>query len=122
MRGLIFIFFSFVSCELQLFPTLKYEGAKDGIEHPRYREQLSWMFPHLVNETKNDSRQGRIINGELAALGQFPFQVLMYMTSDGNSWYTCGGALVKKNFILTAAHCIEAYNRFDIYVGKLNNK
>jgi secreted trypsin-like serine protease len=116
MIGLIFLIFSVVSCELQPYPIPNYEGARDARENPKYREAFAKRFPHISLEAEIE-RQGRIVGGQPAILGQFPYQVLMYMTADGASWYICGGVLVKRNFILTAAHCIEEYNRIDIYVG-----
>lgn len=103
MRGLIFLFFTVVSCKLQEYPIPTYEGARDAIEHPKYREIFSKLFPHIEDEINID-RQARIVGGLPAILGQIPYQVLMYMTSDGSSWYTCGGAMIRRNFILTAAH------------------
>jgi len=43
----------------------------------------------------------RIINGRPVKAGQLPWQV--FLDVDGDQ---CGGALINKNFILTAAHCV----------------
>lgn len=50
----------------------------------------------------------RIINGKNATVGQFPWQVAIYVTF---SSYTnlCGGAIISEKWILTAAHCASQY-------------
>ncbi|XP_039962462.1 serine protease SP24D-like [Bactrocera tryoni] len=53
----------------------------------------------------------RIVNGQKAAVGQFPYQVSVRI----NDQHICGGALVAQNFVLTAAHCV--YNIDDDVLG-----
>lgn len=49
---------------------------------------------------------GRIVGGGEAARHQFPYQVGLVLHFDtGNGW--CGGSLVSKNYIMSAAHCID---------------
>lgn len=46
----------------------------------------------------------RIIGGNETAPHAYPFQVGLVI--DGTSF--CGGSLISKNFVLTAAHCTSA--------------
>lgn len=100
MRIFVFLIaIKVVYAELYQLPV--YEGARDAIEAPRYQEILKKFLPNGQN--LNSSRNGRIINGNVAELGQFPYQTLQYMTPDGNAWYTCGGSLIKRNWVLTVS-------------------
>lgn len=48
----------------------------------------------------------RIIGGEVARSGQFPFAAAIYTTTvDGT--YFCGGTLLNTQWILTAGQCVD---------------
>jgi len=60
----------------------------------------------------------RIVGGENADRGEFPFQVsLRYFGS-----HLCGGSVLSRNLILTAAHCAEVGNAasFTVVAGDLD--
>ena len=46
----------------------------------------------------------RIVGGKVANIGDYPYMALLKM-ADGK--YACGGSLINKWYVLTAAHCIE---------------
>lgn len=52
--------------------------------------------------------QDRIVNGNDANIADFPWQVMLEMSSDGGFSYSfcCGGVIIDENWALTAAHCI----------------
>lgn len=67
------------------------------------------------------SAQTRIVNGDKATTGQFPWQVAIYYEEPGYiPSRGCGGSIIHENWILSAAHCF--YNLGDIkplvYAGK----
>lgn len=48
---------------------------------------------------------GRIVGGQTAQEGQFPYQVSL--RANGNHF--CGGSIVNEYWIVTAAHCLYGY-------------
>ncbi|TRY75246.1 hypothetical protein TCAL_01672 [Tigriopus californicus] len=52
----------------------------------------------------------RIVNGQEAATNEFPFMVALFMK--GRQF--CGGSLLDRKHILTAAHCIEHFDEMDL--------
>lgn len=57
--------------------------------------------PQLLPRLSRDV--SRIINGEDAAKGEFPWQAVLLQ--DGR--FSCGGAVIARNWIITAAHCTK---------------
>jgi len=59
-------------------------------------------------------RTGRVVGGRRAKLGQFPWMVLIgynppQIVGD-DIFYVCGGTLINKHYVLTAANCINTTN------------
>ncbi|CAG0896881.1 unnamed protein product [Cyprideis torosa] len=65
------------------------------------------LGPVLVeyNQHVDSSNDMRIINGENAYLGQFPHQMSLRYT--WNDEHFCGGSIISKYWVVTAAHCVE---------------
>lgn len=59
------------------------------------------------------SIESRIIGGEDAEEGQFPYQVSLRHSNNGK--ILCGGGIISNRFILTAAHCAEGQSPSTIY-------
>ncbi|XP_055599208.1 collagenase-like [Uranotaenia lowii] len=71
-----------------------------------------------VNISESLEKQTRIVNGNFAVLGQFPYFAQIFLTVDGfNS--LCGGSIISNRWILTAAHCADGVSRFQIFVGSV---
>ena len=44
----------------------------------------------------------RVIGGADATRGSWPWQILMFFNNEAS----CGGSLISKNWVVTAAHCV----------------
>lgn len=53
--------------------------------------------------------ENRIINGQVAALNQFPWHVYIQGRLNNNQQTLCGGALVGPAHVLTAANCVVGF-------------
>ncbi|XP_072925991.1 chymotrypsinogen A-like [Hemitrygon akajei] len=62
------------------------------------------------------SGYARIVNGENAVPGSWPWQVSMQQT---NGFHFCGGSLINENWVVTAAHC-SVSTRHVVVVGEYN--
>ncbi|XP_049772208.1 brachyurin-like [Schistocerca cancellata] len=61
------------------------------------------------------SAEDRIVQGSLAAEGQFPYQAGLMIDTSG----FCGGSLISTTAVLTAAHCVEVGSFFTVLLGGL---
>jgi secreted trypsin-like serine protease len=81
-----------------------------------------WATPpgqgkHVEKILPNDRHMGiRIIGGDIARAGQFPFAAAIQVKTSDSTFF-CGGALINTQWILTAAHCVQNAIEFTIIVG-----
>lgn len=62
--------------------------------------------PLLPTDCGKDLRQ-RIFGGNRTGLDEFPWMALLeYTTTTGDVKTSCGGVLISKRYVLTAAHCL----------------
>lgn len=61
--------------------------------------------------------QPYIVGGSDALSGEFLFAASMQTTAGS---HFCGGTVFRKNWVLTAAHCVESFSVFKVVVGRLD--
>ncbi len=69
-----------------------------------------------INQTVDDliRMEGRIVGGEETTIKVIPYQVSLRI----NGHHTCGGSIISKDWILTAAHCAGgAAKNYQVHAG-----
>lgn len=80
-------------------PSGGWSKVKSPMEHPRYQKMLSQLY-RKANLEHDVFRGGRIVGGQEAAAGQFPYQIYGYF----DDYWLCGGSIIAPQWILTVIH------------------
>lgn len=64
-----------------------------------------------------------IVGGEVAKKNEFPHQALLGWISENQISFGCGGSLISRNYVLTAAHCFKVREADFVRLGEhdINN-
>ncbi|XP_018323947.1 trypsin-1-like [Agrilus planipennis] len=65
-------------------------------------------------------RSGKITKGKMASEFQFPYMVSVQYKGLIFTYHVCGGAIVTRFYVLTAAHCVEEEREYIVEAGLLN--
>ncbi|RWS13969.1 trypsin-1-like protein [Dinothrombium tinctorium] len=67
--------------------------------------------------------KGRIINGRIAEQNTWPWITAVMVFKNSGKFESCGGTLIDKRFILTAAHCFPSgIKKVEVLLGGQNRK
>lgn len=88
-------------------------GSDDGlsdIERDERQQDFDTLSPKAHHEDicgRRFVRQSRIVGGGVATYGEWPWQVSLRQWKNGQFRHKCGAALLTRNWIVTAAHCVK---------------
>lgn len=86
-------------------PYVQPQNPDGTVDDPNLRYDLS-NNPLLPTDCGKDLSQ-RIVGGERTELDEFPWMTLIeYLKPNGKST-ACGGVLISRRYVLTAAHCVK---------------
>jgi len=73
----------------------------------------------LFNSMNKAPAGGRIVGGDEATPGQFPYQAALFVEADGGTYF-CGASILNNDYILTAAHCVDSAKSVEVVLGAHN--
>ncbi|XP_059185373.1 elastase-1-like [Centropristis striata] len=60
----------------------------------------------------------RVVGGEVARPNSWPWQISLQYRSGSNYYHTCGGTLIERGWVMTAAHCVDSYRTRRVILGE----
>ncbi|KAK7797661.1 hypothetical protein U0070_001861, partial [Myodes glareolus] len=88
---------------------------------PHAESSVSFLLPHKGHSTQDfPETNARVVGGAEAQRNSWPSQISLQYR-DGGLWYhTCGGTLIRRSWVMTAAHCVDSQMTFRVAVGDHN--
>ncbi|XP_028261104.1 elastase-1-like [Parambassis ranga] len=60
----------------------------------------------------------KVIGGEVASPHSWPWQISLQYRSSSSYYHTCGGTLIRRGWVLTAAHCVDSPRTWRVVLGE----
>lgn len=115
---LLAAFFALATCEIDL-KTFDWSSVVPLNEVKEWREAFPDYDSIKQQHPSTPPRSGRILNGEIPDPSEYPYMAGVILHFDTqNSW--CGGSLISRNFVLTAAKCVHIVPSASVLLGASN--
>ncbi|XP_043469296.1 chymotrypsin-1-like [Leptopilina heterotoma] len=75
------------------------------------------IMPCWVKGVVNAGKPQKIVSGRIVTYNEFPYLVSLKHMNEESLEHICGGAIISKWHILTAAHCLDNKTSNDLYVA-----
>uniref|UniRef100_A0A8C2ZB62 pancreatic elastase n=1 Tax=Cyclopterus lumpus TaxID=8103 RepID=A0A8C2ZB62_CYCLU len=69
---------------------------------------------------EDDSAEERVVGGQVARPNSWPWQISLQFKSGSNFYHTCGGSLIRRGWVMTAAHCVDRSRTWRVVLGDHN--
>uniref|UniRef100_A0A8D3AG52 Peptidase S1 domain-containing protein n=1 Tax=Scophthalmus maximus TaxID=52904 RepID=A0A8D3AG52_SCOMX len=66
---------------------------------------------------KDDTAEERVVGGEVASPNSWPWQISLQYKSGSSFYHTCGGTLIRRGWVMTAAHCVDRSRTWRVVLG-----
>ncbi|XP_053171534.1 elastase-1-like [Scomber japonicus] len=60
----------------------------------------------------------RVVGGEVAKPNSWPWQISLQYRSGSRYYHTCGGTLIERGWVMTAAHCVDSNRTWRVVAGE----
>nr|XP_029506222.1 elastase-1-like [Oncorhynchus nerka] len=67
-----------------------------------------------------DGAEERVVGGEVAQPNSWPWQISLQYLSGSSYYHTCGGSLIRRGWVMTAAHCVDSQRTWRVVLGDHN--
>ncbi|XP_024431530.2 chymotrypsin-like elastase family member 1 [Desmodus rotundus] len=73
------------------------------------------LYGHSIQDFPDTN--ARVVGGTEAQRNSWPSQISLQYRSGGKWHHNCGGTLIRRNWVMTAAHCVDNQMTFCVVVG-----
>ncbi|KAM7402429.1 hypothetical protein PAMP_017671 [Pampus punctatissimus] len=60
----------------------------------------------------------RVVGGEVASPNSWPWQISLQYRYGSSYYHTCGGTLIDRRWVMTAAHCVDSERTWRVVLGE----